>query len=427
MSFMYKGGSILASFLIVPLTIDFLNTENYGVWLTLSSFIAWFSFFDIGLGNGLRNKFAEAKAKGDINLARGYVSSAYYTIGAVSILLILVFSALNFLIDWSEFFNISSSLRHELKILMPILFGLFCTQLVVKLITTIYTADQNHSMQAKINFFIQTGSVLIIWLLGRFSEGSILIFGIAFSLFPVILLLIINWFAFHKRYKEVKPSIKFFRKEHLKDIFGLGINFFVLQMSGIIIFSTDNIIVSRIFGSSSVVSYNIAYKYFGVANMILSMVLTPYWSSITDAYLKLDFEWIKTSMKNLIKITWASIFIIGIMFLISSWFYNFWIGSKVIISTKLNLCMACYFSLVNFYLPFTYFINGTGKIRLQVLTVMIMAIVNIPLSIYFGRNLNFGPSGVILASTICLLPHAILVPLQYSKIINNCASGIWKK
>jgi O-antigen/teichoic acid export membrane protein len=89
----YKGGSILASFLLVPLTINYLDTENYGIWLTLSSFIAWFSFFDIGLGNGLRNKFAEAKAKGDMTLARGYVSSAYFTIGVVSIGLIVIFTA----------------------------------------------------------------------------------------------------------------------------------------------------------------------------------------------------------------------------------------------------------------------------------------------------------------------------------------------
>ena len=85
LSALYKGGHILATFLLVPLTIDFLDTENYGIWLTLSSFIAWFSFFDIGLGNGLRNKFAEAKAKDDLELAKGYVSTAYYTIGSISL------------------------------------------------------------------------------------------------------------------------------------------------------------------------------------------------------------------------------------------------------------------------------------------------------------------------------------------------------
>jgi len=83
LSVIYKGGHIISTFLLVPLTIEFLDTENYGVWLTLSSFIAWFSFFDIGLGNGLRNKFAEAKTRNDLELARGYVSTAYFTIGSI--------------------------------------------------------------------------------------------------------------------------------------------------------------------------------------------------------------------------------------------------------------------------------------------------------------------------------------------------------
>ena len=32
-SFIYKGLSIVLSLLIIPLTIDYINAENYGVWL----------------------------------------------------------------------------------------------------------------------------------------------------------------------------------------------------------------------------------------------------------------------------------------------------------------------------------------------------------------------------------------------------------
>jgi hypothetical protein len=59
---------------------------KYGSWLTLRSIILWFAFFDIGLGNGLRNKFTEAKAPGNLERTRIYISTAYG-------LLILIFSA----------------------------------------------------------------------------------------------------------------------------------------------------------------------------------------------------------------------------------------------------------------------------------------------------------------------------------------------
>ena len=43
-SSLYKGISILLSLWLVPLTLDYLNPTKYGIWLTLTSIIAWFGF-----------------------------------------------------------------------------------------------------------------------------------------------------------------------------------------------------------------------------------------------------------------------------------------------------------------------------------------------------------------------------------------------
>ena len=69
--------SILISLQVVPLTIDYINPTKYGIWLTLSSIIAWLSYFDLGFAHGFRNRFAESKAKGDIKLAKEYISTTY--------------------------------------------------------------------------------------------------------------------------------------------------------------------------------------------------------------------------------------------------------------------------------------------------------------------------------------------------------------
>jgi O-antigen/teichoic acid export membrane protein len=426
-SFIYKGGSILSSFLLVPLTINFLDTENYGIWLTLSSFIAWFSFFDIGLGNGLRNKFAEAKAKGDLTLAKAYVSSAYFTIGSVCLLVILVFLVLNFFIDWTVVFNADIALQKELRILMPVVFSFFCLQLVVKLITTIYTADQHHSMQGKINFLTSVGSLLAIWLMTKTTESSLLIFGTIFSALPVLILIGLNVLAFSSTYKNYKPTLSLWKKEYLKDIFGLGMKFFIIQLSGIILFSTDNIIISQLFGPEQVVPFNIAFKYLSISNMALSMILAPYWSSITEAYINGDFEWIKKSMNNLIIISLGSILIIFLMVIASPIVYKIWIGDNIDIPLSLTFYMALFFSLTILYAPYTYFINGTGKVKLQMYSIAATAIINVPLSIFLAKNIGLGVSGVIIATILCLVPHIILCPLQYLKIINNKAYGIWNK
>ena len=76
-----QGISVLTSFLLVPLTIDYVSASEYGIWLTISSIIGWFALVDIGLGSGLRNKLAEALAKNDILLAKKYVSTTYFSLG----------------------------------------------------------------------------------------------------------------------------------------------------------------------------------------------------------------------------------------------------------------------------------------------------------------------------------------------------------
>ena len=89
--FAIKGVGLLISFLYIPLLLHTLNTVDYGVWLTLTSIVSWISFFDIGLGNGLRNKLCEAISINDIQKARELVSTAYVSLVTFVVFLILFF------------------------------------------------------------------------------------------------------------------------------------------------------------------------------------------------------------------------------------------------------------------------------------------------------------------------------------------------
>ena len=427
LSFFYKGGSILSSFLLVPLTINYLDKENYGIWLTLSSFIAWFSFFDIGLGHGLRNKFAEAKANDNLSLAKGYVSTAYFSIGLVALSAFVIFLFLNFFVDWTRVFNTNNNLYYDLRLLMPIVFGFFCLQLVVKLITTIYLADQKHSIQGKIGFISSFSTLVIVWFLTQTTKSSLLLFGVIFSALPVLILLLLNLFSFSKTYSKFRPSLSFFKKVYFKDIFGLGVRFFIAQISVIVLFSTDNIIISKLFSPVEVVPYNIAFKYTGVAQMLFIILLTPYWSSITEAYTKKDFLWVKNSMKNLSKLSLGFIFMIIVMVIVSPFVYKIWIGDSVLIPLNLTIMMAIYFSITVAYQPYNYFLNGVGKIKIQSILHFIITLINIPLSIFLAIKIDLGIYGIIAATIICVTLFLIFSPLQYYKIINNKAVGIWNK
>ena len=101
LSFILQFISIGTNFLLVPLTLHYLDTERYGIWLTLSSIVSWISFLDIGLGNGLRNKFAEAVAKKELHLARMYVSSTYALLSVIISAMFILFLFAQMFLPWT--------------------------------------------------------------------------------------------------------------------------------------------------------------------------------------------------------------------------------------------------------------------------------------------------------------------------------------
>lgn len=152
-----KGFSIAVSLVLVPLTIHYINPTRYGIWITLTSIVGWFSFFDVGLGHGLRNKFAEAITKGNYELARIYVSTTYAILGGIVALVLIIFFSINPFLDWSKILNTPPDMADELSTLALIVFGFFCIEFVLRLITTILTADQQ---PAKASFFDLLGGLV---------------------------------------------------------------------------------------------------------------------------------------------------------------------------------------------------------------------------------------------------------------------------
>lgn len=425
-SFALKGVSMLISLLLVPLTIDYLNPNKYGIWITLMSVIAWFNFFDVGLGNGLRNKFATAKAEGKDELARTYISTTYAIITIISISLFIIFVLINHFLNWGKILNTTNDLV-ELEKLVFIVFSVFCMQFIVKLINVIFIADQRPVMSNLINTTASLVSLITVVILMKTTKGSLLYLGASFSLINLIIPLLAGIWFFNTSYKKYKPTFSSVDFSHLKELVSLGMRFFIMQGAALVVFMTDNMIITQTTGPQDVTPYNIAYKYFGIVTMVFTIVTTPLWSAYTEAYVKKDFSWIRQATKKVYKL-WGLVFVgLVVMLLVSNYAYSFWVGDKVSVPFLLSAIMALWVLLSTSTMVFSNFLSGISKIKLSLWHSVFVSIINIPLSIFFAKNLAMGSAGVILASVICVFPRAIFQPIQYWKIINGKAKGIWNQ
>lgn len=425
-SFLLKGISILISLLLVPLTINYLNPTKYGIWITLTSVIAWFSFFDIGLGNGLRNKFATAKAAGKFDLARTYVSTTYAIISIISLVIFVVFIFVNQFLDWGKILNTSAD-TVELGKLVFIVFSVFCLQFIIKLINIVFVADQKPAMSAAINTLGSLISLIVVIILTKITHGSLLYLGASFSIINLIVPLLAGVWFFNTSYKKYKPSIKYVDFKYAKELLSLGSVFFITQGTALIVFSTDNMIITQLFGPQEVVPYNIALKYFSIINIGFTIISSTFWSAYTEAYYLKDFDWIRRVTKKVMKLWIIAIIVLVLMLVVSDKMYYLWIGDKVKVPFLLSVIMAFWVGINTGPSIYGNFLNGISKIRLSLYYSIFVAIINIPLSIFFASNLHLGVSGVILATALGAIPRVILQTIQYKKIMNGTAKGIWNK
>jgi len=426
-SFLLQGLSIVIGLIYVPLLLNYLTQEKYGIWLTLTSILGWFSFFDIGLGNGLRNKLAQAFAIKDYNLGRKYVSTTYALLIGIFSIILFVFHIGNFFLNWNLILNTQSIANSELYILTSIVFSFFLIRFVVQLISVVYFADQKPSVNNLITTAGNLLSFILVLLLTHSSiKGNLILLGSIISAIPVLLFITISIIAFRGKYRSIKPSYKEIDLTLGKGLINLGAKFFFLQIAAIITFSTSSFFIAQFYGPSEVVAYNIAFKYFQLPVMVFSIIMSPIWSAVTDAYSKSDFVWLSKTIKQLNII--SILFSIGIvlMVFVSDWIFKIWIGDKVKIPLSLTIALAFYTIMQVIITPYSNFINGFGKIRLT-MNLTFFGISLYLVLIYISGKIFNNSTGVVLAIIIPSFIGGIVQPMQTYKILNGKAKGIWNK
>jgi O-antigen/teichoic acid export membrane protein len=426
-SFVIKGISIACGFALVPMTLHYLDKERYGIWLTMASIVSWFSFFDIGIGNGLRNKLSEALAKGDTRLARIYVSTSYACVGAIFISIMLLFWIISPFLHWDRILNTTPELAPELTKMMLVVFSFFCIQFILNLIGNILFAHQEPALTNLINPLGSVLSLVAIYILTITTHGSLLWVSIVFSVCPFVVLLIFNLIFLGGKFRNIAPGIRYIQFRHSKDLFGLGFQFFVIQFAFIIMYYSANIVLTQLFGPAEVTVYNIAYKYFTIALMVNGIITATYWSAFTDAYVRKEFAWIRRTIRRMEYVTYFLMFMVVVSTFLANKMFALWLHNAVQVPVSMQIIMCVYALISLIAAPQHIFLNGTGKIRLQLYTAIYTILMTIPLALLFCKTFHLGPEGVILGMICTSLPVTVLYRIQYNKIMSGTATGVWIK
>lgn len=426
-SFAIKGVSIIVSLSLVPMTLGYVSSELYGIWLTLSSVMMWLSFFDVGFTLGLKNKLAEAIALKNWEKGKSLVSTTYFMMILIFVPICIALELLIPCVNWADVLNVSQQYNSEISKVLYILVAFFCIQMIVNVLTSVVAAYQQVALSNAFPVIGNILSLIAIWFLIHFCPPSLISLAFAISAMPIVVLIISSVILYHKKFKLVSPNIKYIDKKEVSSLFGLGAQFFLIQIQSIVLFQSTNILISNVSGPESVTSYNIAYKYMGIAMMAFNIILTPLWPAFTDAKTKNDFNWMRKVYKKMSILYVYSVFVVIIMAIIAPWVYNIWIGTKADISYIMTLFVCIYVIIQNWDGLQVNLINGIGTVKLQTYVTTLGLFLHIPLSLYLGKVLHFQALGVISSMIFINIIYSIFFTLQINKILNKKATGIWKE
>ena len=424
-SFAIKGISILTTFMLVPMTIGYVSAEIYGVWLTISSILGWVSYMDIGVSHGLKNRLAECLARKDYEKGKSLVSTTYAIMFAIFLPISIILIAASSKIDWCSILNVAPSNQETIIRTMRLLFSLTAVGMTIHVFSSVASAYQKTALSGLFGALGQISALCVIGIMTLFVKPSLTNLVFAYSIPPMLIILTASIIYFKTSMKEVAPSFKSINTAYIKDLWGLGFRFFIIQIQMIVLYQTTNILITQIAGPESVTQYNIAYKLLNVALMINTIILNPLWPAFTDAYTKKDYTWMNNAYRKMTRIYLCLSLIISTILILSPILIKLWVGDKVSVPFTLTLSIAIYTLILCWSNLQVILINGTGKIKLQSYIVIIGIFVHIPLSLLLGKYI--GIIGVVASMSIITFIYALFYTIQIRKILNNTATGIWNK
>ena len=424
-SFFVKGFSIIVSLILVPLTIGYVSSELYGIWLTLATIISWASLFDLGFGNGLKNKVAACVALGDWEKAQRYVSTAYAYFSLIFIPLSIIIYFVCPLFDWCSILNIDIKYKELLIAVMRIVIVFFSLSMIIRIQSTILQALQMNAISAAFEALGQFLVLIVTYILTITTKPSLVYLAYAISASPLVIYLVGSLWLYGYKFKQLCPSMKLIDGTLVKDILNLGLKFFVIQVAFLVLFQTINIIISNVSGPEAVTEYNVVYKYISVPLLATTIIIAPFWSAFTDAFTMKDYEWMRRAYLKLIRLFVFAILVVLLLVLLYPVAFRIWLGDKVSTNYYMVITVAIYVIVMIWNNIHAALINGTGIIKISVIISVFSAVINIPLALWLGHI--YGVIGVIASVVSINLISSIFSYIQINKIIKGTAKGIWMK
>jgi O-antigen/teichoic acid export membrane protein len=409
-----KGIVLVVNALSIPITVRYLGPEQFGVWITISTTLSILLVLDLGIASALTNLISEAYAKESKELASRYAASAFWMMVFVAAGLGAVGALVWPQIPWASVFHLNDAEQILLSShAVAVGYVVFLLGLPAGLAAKMLGGYQELRIA---NIFSAAGSVANLFaviLVAHWHGGLPILIGFSSGATVLANLVCLLWlWSTHKPW--LIPRLHNWDYAIVRRLMGGGSELFILQLTGLIVFNSDNFVIAHYLGPIDVTPYSVTWKLvsYGAA---LQIIVTPaLWPAYAEAYVRGDFPWIRRALRNVMASTMGAA--LTACFVMAVWgkvMIKVWAGDAAVPSQALILAM-CLWVLISVFMANTSTILlATGETKMQAWLSVLAAVINLVLSIWLVQRI--GSIGVIIATILSYV--LVLVGPQTWKVI----------
>ena len=415
MSGFYKGISGLSLFVSIPLLISYLGETNYGLWVLVFTLFQWIFSMDFGLASVLKTKIPVLLHEKKTDLLISYIKSTYVITSIIAFFLFSFFYVVSKLINLKQLLLIPEHSENFVSNLFILNIFFFCLNFIFNVHKSLFVAflrgkyaEQSIAVNQLMFLFF---TFLLLLFFPNLSVADKLIFvSLVNGIGGMIVNIIYTIYFFTSEKISFKSNEKT-PKSFIKEILSLGVKYMFIQIGLLVIFTSDNYILSSAFGPKEVVPYEIVNKLFQFPSMLLFAALSPLWSIFATAYIAEDRSKLLTVFKQFNRFFLLIFISIALLYLLSPIIIIYWIKEPLDIPSGLLLITAIATLLRVFTSFYSFFLYGVGKLNNYILLLFFSILVKVPLSYWF-ISLGYGINSVIIATVIILLIWSFTIPFE---------------
>jgi O-antigen/teichoic acid export membrane protein len=396
----------------VPLVGGYLGAERYGIWLQMSSFVAALGPLDLGIGLGLLTVVSDAFGRDDREAARRAISTAAAMLSMIASLALVAFGILYFVVPWARVFNVDTPIAvSEAGPAAAVLFGAFALGLPLGIVGQVQLAHQSGYISSAWAIVGNLGSFAALLAIIAL-HGSLPLLVLALTGVGLVAAILNGWFLFRRQRPWLIPRLRDVDLRTARPLLKTGSLFLVLQLTGLVAYSLDNVVIAQIMGASAVQEYAVPTKLFVLAPTLLSYVLVPLWPAYRESMARGDSAWVKRTLRRSVVLA-ALVNIHSTVFLViaGTFLLHVWVGSLVHPTMLLLLGLGTWTIMNTLNGPFAMLLNGANIIGFQAGCSILMAIANVTISILLVQRI--GVSGAVYGSVISQLFFVLIPELWY--------------